>query len=225
MKSGIVAIIPVKGDSERVPKKNMRKFCGTSLLEVKINQLKAVKGFDQILVSSENDDVLRLANSLGVSTHKRDSYYSTSSVPMSEVYSHLADIAQYDTVAWVNVTNPLVNSEVYDEAIAKYHKLSKKKYDCLMSVYELKEYVFYNEKPVNFEPYPWPRSQDLKGLSVPSFAINIMSREDLKSNGTLVGKSPYFFYIDPLLSTDIDVQSDFDFCEMMFSRLYGEGIE
>ncbi len=218
MKKGIVAIIPVKGNSERVPQKNIRKFHDTSLLELKIKQIKLAKGFSQVVVSSEDDEVLKIASKHGVSAHKRDPYYSTGSVPMSEVYSHLASVVEYDTIAWINVTNPLVGTNIYEDAIATYNSLELNKYDCLMSVYELKEYVFYNEKPVNFKPYPWPRSQDLKGLSVPSFAINIVKSSDLKERGTLVGNSPYFFYIDPTLSTDIDEQVDFEFCEFLYKK-------
>lgn len=218
MKKQIQAIIPVKGNSERVPKKNIRPFHDTNLLELKISQLKKTNCFADILVSSESTEIIEIAKSYGVSTHLRDPYYSTSHVPMSEVYSHLASISQFEHIAWVNVTNPLFTKELYLGAVEIYNNLDESKHDCLMSVYELKEYVFYNEKPVNFSPFPWPRSQDLKGLSVPSFAINILKAKDLKERGTLVGERPYFFYADRILSHDIDVQSDFDFCEHLYKK-------
>lgn len=214
----IQAIIPVKGNSERVPKKNIRPFHNTSLLELKINQLKKTECFSDILVSSESTEIIEIAKNLGVSTHLRDPYFSTSHVPMSEVYSHLASISQFEHIAWVNVTNPLFTKELYHQAVQTYNSLDEGKYDCLMSVYELKEYVFYNEKPVNFSPFPWPRSQDLKGLSVPSFAINILKAVDLEKRGTLVGEKPFFFYADKTLSHDIDVQNDFDFCEYLYKK-------
>lgn len=213
----IIAIIPVKGNSDRVPKKNIRKFHNTSLIELKIKQLLEADCFDEIMVSSEDSEILNLAENLGVRTHKRDPKYSTSDVPMSDVYSYLASEVDHEHVAWVNVTNPLSESDVYQKAVAAYREMPNDK-DGLMSVYEIKEYLFYNEKPVNFEPYPWPRSQDLTGVCAPSFVINILKREDLERRGTLVGEKPYFYYIDPILSTDIDYMSDFEFCEMMYKK-------
>ena len=91
---------------------------------------------------------------------------------MSEVYSYIASEINADYVAWINVTNPLVNAQIYDKAVKIFRK-KYKKYDCLLSAKENKENFFYNNKPINFKPYPWPRSQDLKPLISLPFAINI----------------------------------------------------
>ena len=65
MKGTIVGLVPVKGSSDRVKQKNLRSFCNTSLLELKLNQLKNVKGFNDIIVSSEDEEVLKVAESKG----------------------------------------------------------------------------------------------------------------------------------------------------------------
>ena len=103
----IVGIIPVKANSERVKKKNLRKFGNTNLFELKLNQLKKTKNFKKFVVSSEDKKILEIANKKGFSIHERDSYYSTSKVPMSEVYSYIASSVEEEHVAWINVTNPL----------------------------------------------------------------------------------------------------------------------
>ena len=45
---------------------------------------------------------------------------------------------------------------------------------------------FYKNKPIGFKPNPWPRSQDLKNLSILSLAVNILKREDMINLGSLV---------------------------------------
>ena len=95
--------------------------------------------------------------------HVRDPKYSTSEIPMSEVYSFIASEIHGDNIAWINVTNPLAETQIYEEACNLYHKMESK-YDCLLSSVALQENVFFNGQPVNFKPYPWPRSQDLKGF-------------------------------------------------------------
>ena len=137
----ITAIVPVKGKSERVINKNTRKFCDTNLLELKLNHLENVSNLNKIVVSSENEDILKYAKSRNLK-HKRNKYYSTSQVPMSEVYGHLAKEVNTDVIAWINVTNPLAETKFYEEAIACYKNLDHIKYDCLLSAYEMKENFF-----------------------------------------------------------------------------------
>ena len=57
----IVGIIPVKANSDRVKKKNLRKFANTSLFELKLNQLKKTKNFKRFVVSSEDKKILETA--------------------------------------------------------------------------------------------------------------------------------------------------------------------
>jgi CMP-N-acetylneuraminic acid synthetase len=219
MKKERTALIPVKGSSERIKNKNTRPFCGTSLYELKLEQLKKVRGFSNIIVSSENEKILNIAREKGFNVHVRDPKYSTSYVPMSSVYSYIASEIKGEHIAWINVTNPLADAENYEKAIKEYNKMNSA-YDCLLSVYEVKDNIFYNGKPVNFKPYPWPRSQDLKGLCAMSFVINILKREDMVRWGSCVGKNPYFFYLDKVISTDVDFKEDFDFCEVVYKQRY-----
>ena len=217
MKDTNVGLIPVKGSSDRVKQKNLRSFCNTSLLELKLNQLKDVKGFNDIIVSSEDEEVVKVAESKGFSLHVRDPKYSTSEIPMSEVYTFIASEIHGDNIAWINVTNPLAETQIYEEACNLYHKMESK-YDCLLSSVALQENVFFNGQPVNFKPYPWPRSQDLKGLNSLTFVINILKRSDMIEWGSCVGNTPYFYDLDKVDSWDIDDQADFDFCEFVYSQ-------
>jgi CMP-N-acetylneuraminic acid synthetase len=219
MKGSIVGLIPVKGSSERVPNKNLREFDGRSLLEVKLDQLSRAKGFDKLIVSSESARVLDIAISQGFDVHERDPKYSTSEVPMSDVYSFIASEIEGENIAWINATNPLSDSHVYTRAAELYHEMDAS-YDCLLSAINVQENIFYNGVPVNFSPNPWPRSQDLKGLCSLTFAINILKRTDMVSWGSCVGNSPNFYYMDKLESWDIDTQEDFDFCELMYKRQF-----
>ena len=216
-KKEIIGLIPVKGSSERVPMKNLRKFGDTSLFELKLSQLSRSKGFEKIIVSSEEDNILSIAKREGFSTHKRDPIYSTSDIPMSDVYSHIASEIKGENIAWINVTNPLADSEIYTNAVKLFNEMEND-YDCLLSATILQENVFYKGVPVNFSPSPWPRSQDLQGTCTLPFVINILKRQDMVKWGSCVGQSPYFYYLDKLDSWDIDTQEDFDFCEMIYNQ-------
>jgi len=214
----IIGLIPVKGNSDRVLKKNTRVFADTNLLELKLSQIKKVKELSSIVVSSEDKDIIAIAKNNGLEIHQRNPYFSTSFVPMSEVYSNIASEISGENIAWINVTNPLAEPQIYSKAIKTYLDFKKNEYDCLLSVYEIKENFFYKKKPVNFKPYPWPRSQDLVGLYSMSFVINILKRQNMINWGSCVGNKPYFYILDKITSWDIDDQVDFDFCENFYKK-------
>jgi CMP-N-acetylneuraminic acid synthetase len=213
----ITGIIPVKANSERVKQKNLRKFADTTLFELKLSQLSKTKNFDSLYVSSESLKVLNIARKYGFQTHKRDPYYSTSSVPMSEVYKYVASEIEAEHVAWINITNPLAEAKIYDDAVKIYENLYQK-FDCLLSAIEVRENFFYKSKPINFKRSPWPSSQDLNPLITLPFVISILKRKNLIKWGSCVGAKPYFYKLDSIVAKDIDNIHDFLFCESVYKE-------
>lgn len=217
----ITCVIPVKGNSERLPAKNLRIFNGEPLFIHKFRQLEKVP-FDKIVVSSECEEVLFHAEQFGFISHQRDPKYSTPDIPMSEVYKYVSSEVEGDDIAWVNVTNPLVDTDIYECALDDWKNNSQKKMllpcDCLLSVYNLQKYVFWKGEPVNWVPSEHPRSQDLGGLMALNFAINIRPKKDVIREGCFIGKDPYFFILDEITSTKIDYQWQFDLCESIWKK-------
>jgi N-acylneuraminate cytidylyltransferase len=136
---------------------------------------------------------------------------------MSDVYTHIASEIKGEYIAWINVTNPLAESDCYTNAI-KAHRAMNEKYDCLLSVTEVQDYLFYKGKPVNFKPNPWQKSQDLSDVYEMTFVINILKRQNMIEWGSCVGDNPYFYKLSKIDSWDIDFQEDFDFCEMIYRQ-------
>ena len=64
-----------------------------------------------------------------------------SEIPMSEVYSFIASEIHGDNIAWINVTNPLAETQIYEEACNLYHKMESK-YDCLRAQLPFKRMCF-----------------------------------------------------------------------------------
>lgn len=85
-----IAIIAARSGSMRVKNKNIRPFADSSLLAIKIEQLKRLNLFDDIIVNSNDDEILNIGLEQGVSIVKRDSYYASNVVSMSDVYANIA---------------------------------------------------------------------------------------------------------------------------------------
>ncbi len=212
----IKALVAVRSGSMRVQNKNLRPFAGSSLLEVKLEQLKRIKGLDGIIVNSNDDTMLSIAERMGCETVKRDPYYASNEVSMSDVYKNMAENCDCDVIAYINVTNPLLKDETIEKAIEEYKAMED--FDSLNSAHLVKEFMFLDNKPVNYDLQNQPRSQDLPDYYALNFAINIISKEKMIECKNVVGKKPWIYGIDEIEATDIDNPIDFDFSEFVFKK-------
>lgn len=212
----IKALVAVRSGSVRVQNKNLRPFAGSSLLEVKLKQLKHIKNLDGIIVNSNDDTMLKIAADMGCETVKRDPYYASNTVSMSDVYKNMAENCDCDVIAYINVTNPLLKDETIEKAIEEYKNMTE--FDSLNSAHLVKEFMFLNNVPVNYDLKNQPRSQDLPDYYALNFAINIISKEKMIACKNVVGDKPWIYAIDEIEATDIDNPIDFEFSEFVFNK-------
>lgn len=215
----IKALIAVRSGSVRVKNKNIRPFAGSTLLEIKIEQLKRISTLDGIIVNSNDNAMLDIAQKLGCEVVKRESYYASNEVSMSEVYRNMAENCDCDTIAYINVTNPLLKDETIIEAIEKYKEMiTDGIYDSLNSAHLIKEFMFKDSLPINYDLQNQPRSQDLPDIAALNFAINIISKEKMIKCKNVVATNPKIYIIDEIEATDIDNPIDFEFAEFVYEK-------
>lgn len=214
----IKALIAVRSGSQRVKNKNMRPFAGRTLLELKILQLKQIPELDGIVVNSNDDGMLKIASAMGCETVKRNEYYASNEVSMSEVYQNMAENIDADIVAYINVTNPLLENVTISKAIETYYR-KREIYDSVNSAHLIKEFLFKDNLPINYDLKHQPRSQDLPDIMALNFAVSILERKTMISNKNVVGRMPYLFCIDELEAMDIDSELDFAFSEFVYQKI------
>lgn len=213
----IKALIAARSGSVRVKNKNIRPFAGSSLLEIKIQQLQRIPNLDGVVVNSNDEEILSVARKFNCETVVRDPYFASNSVSMNEVYENMALNINADVVVYANCTNPLLKDQTIFEAIELY-KRQINDYDSLNTAHLIKEFMFRDNKPINFDLFNQPRSQDLPDISALNFAINILSREVMIARKSVIGSAPYIYNIDEVEATDIDNEIDFTFAEFMFNQ-------
>lgn len=213
----IKALIAARSGSVRVQNKNIRPFAGSTLLEVKIEQLKRVANIDGIIVNSNDDEILSIAERLGVETVKRDPYYASNTVSMSDVYKNMAENMDCDIIVYANCTNPVIKDEtIYD--IVDFFNKHKEEYDSVNSAHLLKEFMFRDNLPINYDLRHQPRSQDLPDIAALNFAVNVLEKDTMINCKNVVGLHPYLFNIDQYEATDIDNPIDFFIAEQLYVK-------
>ena len=113
----VTAVIPVRKGSVRVRNKNIKPFAGSNLLQIKIDSLKKVSAISQIIVSSDCDRMLAIAEKSGVKAHRRQDYFASSEVDNSGFFANLAESIEAEHIMYSPVTCPLISTQTYYDCI------------------------------------------------------------------------------------------------------------
>ncbi len=201
----ITAIIPVREGSRRLKNKNVAPFAGTNLLINKINQLKQVSEITNIVVSSDSELMLQMAQSQGVNIHKRAiEFCDEKTKTFGEVVAHVCENVTGDHILWATCTAPLVFPKHYREAINLYLNMPEE-FDSLVSMEQFKRYLWDDKGPVNYElGIKHVPSQQLPPLYFVTDGILLAPREKMIEWKYFHGPNPYRYILDKRTSIDID---------------------
>jgi CMP-N-acetylneuraminic acid synthetase len=213
------AVIPVRKGSVRVKNKNLKSFAGKSLLEYKIEQLKRVDDIEEVIVNSDCELMLNVAKKMGVSFKKRESFYASSEVSINLVWQDIAKNMDCETIIYVNATSPMISDSTIKSCIKKYKEegLFEKK-QSLNTVTSIREFLWNKEGPINYDKNNQPRSQDLPLVYHPNFGVNIIDKETMYGEKTIITDRFFPFFIDKVESIDIDDELDFEIAEILFTK-------
>jgi CMP-N-acetylneuraminic acid synthetase len=219
----VSCFLPCRKGSERVPKKNIKEFAGikNGLIEIKLNQLINTSFIDEIVLSTNDKDIINYAKSIKSSKliiHHRSDELSSSSTKTDELVSLVYDICKYEHILWTHVTSPFFCVKKYKEAILKYFEILSYNHDSLMSVKPLKAFVWNDDGPINYDKNQekWPRTQTLKPIYEIDSAVFLNSRQNYKNYNDRIGKKPYLFCVEDYFNFDIDWPNDFKLAEILF---------
>lgn len=211
------AIIPVRGGSKRVKNKNIRPIAGTTLLEHKIRQLLEVPQLEAVCVNSDDDEMLAIAEGAGAVPYKRDPYYASDTIPMSEVYANMVERLDCDDVLYATVTTPFIEVERYASAITLYSE-GGIEFDSIHSTQRIYDFLIREGVPLNYDPKNFPRSQDLPDIQKLVFGFSILPRALMMEKRSSVGYKPKFVEVSAIEAIDIDTELDFAIAESLFSE-------
>ena len=216
-KNNIIAMVPVRSGSTRVPNKNTRKFANTSLLELKLKVLKNVSEINQIIVSTDCDIAAEIAHKQSIKVQWRSKYFAGSEVTNDQHWLHIAETTPGDIVFLAQVTSPLLRVSSIQKALNTF--LNSGSNDSLNSVSVEKKFLWKDMNPINYDINVTPKSQDLPNIVSLNFAITIIHKQAMIKRKNVIGYRPSFFELDKVEALDIDDLVDFKVAELMYQEL------
>jgi N-acylneuraminate cytidylyltransferase len=212
----------MKGNSERVPNKNMRHFGGAPLYHAVMKSLLASKYIDYVVINTDSKIIAKDAKeNFGdkVIIIDRPIEIQGDFVSMNDIIAY--DLTQLEGQYFLQThsTNPLLKTETIDGAIEKYFK-NLEQFDSIFGVTKVQT-RFYDKdaKPVNHNPQELLRTQDLEPLYEENSNFYIFSKESFENSGQKrIGLKPQIFEVNKLEAVDIDEPEDFILAELLYKN-------
>jgi CMP-N-acetylneuraminic acid synthetase len=221
---GLTALLPIKGESERVKGKNLRDFCGKPLMCRILETLQQCPCIACIIVNTDSDKVAKLADQYGkVTLHPRPDHLCGHHIPMNHILCHDLEILGDGHYLQTHVTNPMLRQETIVEAISVYFR-NAVKHDSLFSVRKLQSRFYRADgSPLNHDSAVLLNTQDLEPLFEENSCLYLFSRQSfLEAGGNRIGRTPFLFTMTQYESLDIDTEDDFRLAEIAW-KTFMEG--
>ena len=216
MSKDVIAMVPVRAGSTRVPNKNIRPFGSTNLLQLKLKLLKEIIGISKIVVSTDCEISADIASKEGANVQWRNKHFAGSDITNDEHWYHIAQTTPGDIVFLAQVTSPLLRVSSMQSALNSF--LDGGTHDSINSVSDEKKFLWKGSKPINYDIDVTPKSQDLPEIVSLNFAVTIIARDKMMERKNVVGNKPKFFRLDKVESLDVDDLIDFKIAELMFQE-------
>lgn len=215
-----LAIIPARGGSKRLPRKNVMKLNSKPLIAWSIEAGLNSKYIDKVVVSSDDNEILKISAKYGAQTIKRPTELASDVATTFDAIKHtIENLVKFDYIVLLQATSPLRNSKHVDQAI---ELLEKKDANAIISVCEMDHSPLWsNTLPENGsldiflrDEVKNKRSQDLDKYFRLNGAIYICKTKKLLEEKSFFLKENIFAYVmDRKSSVDIDEEMDFRLAE------------
>ncbi|HBX69290.1 MAG TPA: acylneuraminate cytidylyltransferase [Chloroflexi bacterium] len=213
----MIALVPMRHHSQRVPGKNYRPLASKPLYQHIISTLLAVPELSDILVDTDSPEVIAglRENFPSVKVIERPAHLRADDIPMNEILLHDTAQIEADFYLQTHSTNPLLKAETVSRAIQSLIS-NYPAYDSLFSVTRLQTRLWDQlGRAINHNPAILLQTQDLPPVYEENSCIYIFRRETLLARRNRLGDRPMMFPIPAAEAWDIDEELDFRMVEIM----------
>ena len=226
-----VAIITARGGSKRIPRKNIKEFCGKPILAYSIEAALAAGIFDTVMVSTDDEEIARIAIEYGAevpfyrSEKTSNDFASTAEVISEVVEEYEKRGEQFDAFCCIYPTAPFLTGERLKEAAVL---LEEKGADGVVPVVR---FGFPPQRCVvmkeGFLEFKWPenrlaRSQDLEPFYHDAGQFYFLKTDSFKEQKQMFPTKTVPLVLEELEVQDIDNEVDWKMAEVKFRILQGD---
>jgi len=216
----LVALVPMRHHSQRVPGKNYRSLAGKPLFHHILETLLAVPEISQVVVDTDSEPVMD-----GLRQHfpqvtiiNRPENLRADGIPMNDILLYDTAQVQADFYLQTHSTNPLLRPETVARAIEIFLAAYPEK-DSLFSVTRWQTRLYDRHgAAINHDPSVLLQTQDLPPVYEENSCLYLFTRQNLLERHHRIGANPILFEIDTAEAWDIDEELDFEITNFLMQR-------
>ena len=234
------AIIPVRGGSKRLPRKNVKMFCGHPLMAWVIIQAKCSKNIDEVYVTTDDDEMEQIALKYGAKVIRRPYWEDADAASANRPIYHAVkkikeEHPELDTFIYLMATDPLNKPDDLDKAIDMFYKIGADTLSPFIKQRETYIYKVTSNSMVRLiladNKYHYGTMSGGWCVTTPEWFINYY--ESLPSDLDSVLVNPevwpsietYVYHTELWQYADVDTQEEFELGEIIMEHyiLKGQG--
>lgn len=225
-----LAIITARGGSKRIPRKNIKEFCGKPILHYSIQAALDAGIFDEVMVSTDDEEIAEIAKAAGASVpffrsaQTANDFASTDDVIMEVISEYQKRGEVFDAFCCIYPTAPFLNGQRLKEAMALLDTA-----DSVMPIvpfsYPPQRGLIINEKGLvarQFPEYATARSQDLPKVYHDCGQFYACRTKPFLESGTTDVENLVPLILSEMEVQDIDTLEDWEIAEIKYRRLFNE---
>jgi CMP-N,N'-diacetyllegionaminic acid synthase len=212
----VLAVIPARGGSKGVPRKNIRELGGKPLIAWTIEEAKKSKYIDRLILSSDDQEIIEVAKSFGCEVpFVRPAELALDETPGIDPILHAIDMLPgYDMVVLLQTTSPLRKVSDIDGCIERCVEGKAKSAVSVTPVEESPYWMYTVDSSGKMTPLMssnkfYTRRQDMPPVYVLNGAVYVVYGDWLQKHKTLVTEDTLSFFMPQSRSCDIDTELDF----------------
>lgn len=214
-----ILFMPIKLNNERTPGKNIKEFDdGTPLLKVPLyTALKAKeKGvISQIIVFCSDEEICKYLPE-GVDFLKRPKNLDSQATKCGDIIQGFLNMVEADIYVMYHATSPFISEKHLIECI---NAVKSGVYDSAFAAKKIQNFMWYENKPLNFSLDYAPRTQDMKPYYCELSSPYVFRREVFEKYHGRTGVNPYICECTEIEAIDIDYPEDFELANVVYMSL------
>lgn len=220
-----IIIIPARGNSKGIRKKNLIKFCGKPLLYWTLLQAKKSKFSKHVYVSTQSNEIAKLSESLGAKVIMRPKKLCTDSASSESAIKHVVSNikTKVENIIFLQATSPLREPNDIDKA---FNKFKKTKADSLFSAHKAEDFFdVWESKNSSFKPITInfknrkPRQKFKKKHLMQNGSIYIFKKKTLERHNNRLGGKIMIFEMREWQSFQLDNLKQLNVMENLFKNM------
>lgn len=209
----IVSVMPIKLSNKRLPGKNTMLLGGKPLLQYELEEVMKVDLINERYVFCSDENIKKYLVD-GIEFLRRDKELDLDTSNFTQIFKSFMKKKEADIYVYIHATAPFVTAKIIQECI---ENVMSGVYDSAFCATKIQDFLWKNNKPLNFDSKNLPRSQDIEPIYRETSGVYVFTKDVFNKLNQRIGEHPFIKEVGYKEAIDINEEADFKLAEAMLN--------